>query len=78
MDSFVLSGKEESTIGHLSANLKRAMTNIRGDRGLIKDADLDLWVWWFGTELEIGIAQTLAYRIHTNQSSCAQKVLALQ
>jgi hypothetical protein len=63
---------------YLCANLKGTVANIRRDGGLIKDADLDLWVRWLGTQLEIGITQTLTDRIYTQKSTRTQEVLSLQ
>jgi len=54
------------------------MTNIRRDSGLVKDADLHLWVRWLGSELEIGVTQALTHGVHADQGTRAQEVLALQ
>ena len=66
------------SVGHLSTNLKGAVADIRGDRRLIEDANSYLRAGGFRADLQVGIAQTLADRVDTNEGSSAQEVLTLQ
>ena len=54
------------------------MADIRGDGGLVKDADRHLWVRWLGANLEVGVTHALTHGVDTDESACAQEVLALE
>ena len=62
----------------LCANLQGAMAEVRGDGRLIEDADSNLWVWWLGANLEVGITHALTHGINTNEGTSTEEVLALQ
>ena len=64
--------------GHLRTNLQRAVARIRGNRGLVKDADRHLRVRGLGAELEVRIAKALSHGVDTDQGTRAEEVLALK
>jgi len=64
--------------GHLRTNLQRAVARIRGNRGLVKDADRHLRVRRLGAELKVRIAKALSHGVDTDQGARAEEVLALE
>lgn len=64
--------------GHLRTNLQRAVARIRGNRGLVKDADRHLRVRRLGAELKVRIAKALSHGVDTDQGARAEEVLTLE
>ena len=62
----------------LRSNLEGTMADIRGDGGLIKDADGHLRVRGLGADLEVRIAHALAHGVDADEGAGAKEVLSLQ
>jgi hypothetical protein len=59
-------------------NFKRATIRVRLNGALVEDAHRDLRIGRLGAELVVGVTETLANSVDTDQGTCTQEVLALQ
>ena len=64
--------------GRLGTNLQRAVARIRGNRGLVKDADRHLRVRGLGAKLEVRVTKALSHGVDTDQGTRAEEVLTLE